>query len=86
MNKEELKKEYKKAIKLNLDNIKENIDDIIDFAFKNNTKKIEIKVIIEPDKIIDWECKTIMSSITKENYFMYLKGDNNDWKRNGKQN
>lgn len=58
----ELKKQYKKAIQLNLKNINENIDDILNFAFKNHTKSIEISMKIEPDAVVGWECKCEVAS------------------------
>ena len=72
-----LKKDYKKAIKMNLKNIEENIDNILDFGFKNNTTKIEITMTIEPDKIVGWESHAFINT-KGEKGFMYIEGCNDE--------
>lgn len=48
------KEEYKKHIKETLKDIERNINDIVNIAFKNQTKEIHIKIDIEPDHLVTW--------------------------------
>lgn len=69
-----LKKEYKKAILLNLKNIEENIDDILDLAFKNSTQSINISMSIEPNELVTWNCYMKLNAKEDDKVY-FVKGE-----------
>ena len=57
MKEKDLKEEYIKALQKTCDNIKENADYIFQDMYDNMISKIEVKINVAPDEIVNYEVR-----------------------------